>query len=168
MNPSALCSLAPPVGVSSPTVALSLTGFLAVALLSGCASAPASHSVSAPPPAAPNPTREVTTTTTTESSPQVVAVPAVVNGQAVTITRSEPSTVTTVTTQAPPAPQSESVPLQPSSRHVLIPGYWAWKNERYEWVTQHWELPPTPRSVWTAPRWVREANAYRFFEGYWN
>jgi len=71
-------------------------------------------------------------------------------------------------TQTPPPPQAEVVIAQPSPRHVWIPGYWTWRNDEYEWMAGHWELPPNSGSVWVAPRWEQEGNAYRFYEGYWN
>ena len=71
--------------------------------------------------------------------------------------------------QAPPVLQQEVISAQPSSDHRWIPGYWTWRNERYEWMAGHWELPPEPSSVWVAPRWERTDNGgYRFYEGYWN
>lgn len=74
---------------------------------------------------------------------------------------------TVVVTQAPPAPQSEPVLEQPSARHVWIPGYWTYRDNRYVWISGRWELPPHDGAIWHAPRWVREGNAYRYYEGYW-
>jgi len=127
--------------------------------LGGCSTEPESHLVSAPPPA--GPTRVTTTTVTT--SPVAVVNPGYV------ATSNANSTVSTIiVTQAPPAMQQEVVLAQPSSQHVWLAGYWTWRNDRYEWMAGHWELPPGPNSVWTAPRWEQQGNAYRFYEGYWN
>lgn len=70
--------------------------------------------------------------------------------------------------QVPPAVQQEVALAQPSSKHVWLPGYWTWNNNRYEWMAGHWELPPTAASVWVAPRWEQQGTAYKFTEGYWN
>jgi hypothetical protein len=118
----------------------------ALALLAGCGSEPESHVVSAPPPSAPN------TVVYTAPTPAPVA------------TVQSPNVVVT---QAPPALVSEAVTAQPSSRHVWIPGYWTWRNERYEWMAGHWEVPPTSTSTWVAPTWQREGSGYRFYEGHW-
>ncbi|HTL68549.1 MAG TPA: YXWGXW repeat-containing protein [Lacunisphaera sp.] len=128
-------------------------------LLAGCAADPESHLVSAPPPS--SPTNTVVTTTTT-SAP--LAAPH--NGYAVSQTP-QPVVSTVVVTQAPPALQPEVALAQPSSAHVWLAGYWTWRNDRYEWMAGHWELPPNSGAVWVAPRWERQGNAYKFTEGYW-
>lgn len=74
---------------------------------------------------------------------------------------------TVVVTQAPPAPQQEPVLEQPSPKHVWIPGYWTYRDTHYVWISGRWELPPREGAVWVAPRWEREGNAYRYYEGYW-
>jgi hypothetical protein len=140
----------------------------ALALFAGCASGPDSHVVSAPPPPAPVPVTS-TVVTTTQTSP---ATPMVVQqqGQTYVTTTAQPNpTVSTVIiTQAPPALQQEVVLARPSSDHVWIAGYWTWRNNRYEWMAGHWELPPSVSSKWMAPRWEQEGTGYRFYEGYWN
>jgi hypothetical protein len=135
----------------------------ALGLLVGCVSEPESHMVSALPP--PAPTRSVTTTTTTttpDTMPAVVGTPA--NAIIATAT---PGVSTTIVTEAPPALQPEVVLEQPSPNYVWIAGYWSWR-DGYEWTAGRWELPPNSRSVWVAPRWEQQGNAYKFYEGYWD
>jgi hypothetical protein len=86
----------------------------------------------------------------------------------VAVAPANPVVSTTVVTQAPPALQQEVVLAQPSTRHVWLAGYWTWRNDQYEWMAGHWELPPNSGSAWVAPRWEQEGAAYRFHEGYWN
>jgi hypothetical protein len=74
---------------------------------------------------------------------------------------------TVVITQAPPAPQPEAVPPRPSSDDVWVQGYWTWRNDRYEWMAGHWEVPPHTGAKWVPPRWEPERGAFRFYEGYW-
>lgn len=81
-------------------------------------------------------------------------------------TQSQPSTI--VVTQAPPALQSEVILAQPSSAHVWVAGYWTWRNNQYQWMAGHWEVPPYANAKWNSPRWQTESGAYRFYEGYWN
>ncbi len=97
-----------------------------------------------------------------------VAAPAVIAGNTAYVTTSTPVVSTTVVTQAPPALQVEVVLAQPSTRHMWLAGFWTWRNDRYEWMAGHWELPPSLGSVWVAPRWEQHDNAYKFYEGYWN
>ena len=124
-----------------------------LAFLAGCASGPESHVVSAPPPPAPQ--------------TQVVVSPVV--QQPVTTAVPNASGGAVIVTQAPPAVQQEMVSAQPTSDHKWVPGYWTWRNSRYEWVAGHWELPPRNDAVWIAPRWERTSSgAYRFYEGYWD
>ena len=105
--------------------------------------------------------------TTTTSAPVVVANPQYAT-QSYTTTTSTPVVSTLVVTQAPPVPQVDVVIAQPSPNDVWLAGYWTWRDNQYEWMAGHWELPPSSSSVWTAPRWEQEGNAYRFHEGYWN
>src|ERR1035437_7734737 len=137
-----------------------ILGFLA-----GCSTEPESHMVSAPPP--PAPSNRAVTTTTTSSSPGVVSNPVVVTNQGYAtnsgyVQTTSPVVSTTVTTQAPPALQQEVVLAQPSPQHVWLPGYSTWRNDRYEWMAGHWELPPSTSTVWIAPRWEQQGNAYKF------
>jgi hypothetical protein len=135
-----------------------------LALLTGCASEPESHVVSAPPPAPP--TRSITTTTTT-TTPNQAPVVFVANPASGEVMTALPAT-TTIVTVAPPALQTEVVLAQPSPKYVWLAGYWSWRNDRYEWMAGHWQLPPNSEAVWNAPRWEQQGNAYRFTEGYWN
>ncbi len=131
-----------------------------IILLAGCASGPDSHVVSAPPPAAPE--RQMITTTTT-TTPAAVSVPA-----NVTVATTTPGVSTTIVTEAPPALQTEVVLVQPSPKDVWLAGYWTWRDQRYQWLAGHWEMPPNSRSVWVTPRWEQQRNGYKFTEGYWN
>jgi hypothetical protein len=73
-----------------------------------------------------------------------------------------------VVVQAPPAPQApQAIPAQPSAQHVWLGGYWTWRNDRYEWMAGHWELPPFGGARWENPRVESEAGAFRFYEGRW-
>ena len=127
-----------------------------VALIAGCASEPESHLVTAPPPAAPG--QATVTTQTTQQTP---------SGTVVT-TQTQPAASYIVTQTAPPALRAEEVLPRPSSSHVWIAGYWTWRDNQYQWLSGHWQLPPSPNATWVPPRWESENGAYRFYEGYWN
>jgi len=129
-----------------------------LAVMAGCASEPESHNVSAPPP--PTPVAQVGV-----AQPQQQPTQVYVTGN----NSAQPQNGVVVVTQAPPSLQQEVVLAQPSSSHKWIPGYWTWRNNRYEWMAGHWEVPPTSNSVWVAPRWEhRTDGSYQFYEGYWN
>src|ERR1035438_4058566 len=114
----------------------------ALGLLAGCSSEPDSHLVSAPPPGQPV---NATVTTTTMSSPGVV----VANPNYVTTTNGvvQGPTSTVIVTQAPPAMQQEVVLAQPSPQYVWIRGFWTWRDNQYQWMAGHWELPPSQGSA---------------------
>jgi hypothetical protein len=137
-------------------------------LLAGCASGPDSETVSTPPP--PAPTRSVTTTTTTTTPDTMPAMPAdaVGNPGNTIITTTTPAGNTMILATAPPALQTDVTVVQPGPGYVWITGYWTWRNEQYQWMSGHWEMPPNSRSVWVAPTIVPQGNNYRFTEGYWN
>jgi hypothetical protein len=120
----------------------------AAALFAGCGS-PESHVVSAPPPSNP---------VVVQQQPTQIVVSGAAQLPAGTI----------VVTQAPPALQQEVAQARPSSDHVWVPGYWTWRNNRYEWMVGHWEVPPRTNAVWVSPRWERLGDgSYRFYEGFW-
>jgi YXWGXW repeat-containing protein len=121
-------------------------------ILSGCSSEPESHVVSAPPP---------------PTAPAQVVVQNNPNADSGSGSPSMNQAGQVIVTQAPPAMQQEPVLEQPSPRHVWIPGYWTYRDNRYVWIAGRWELPPTTGAVWIAPRWEREGNGYRYYEGYW-
>lgn len=127
----------------------------ATLVLGGCASEPESHVVSAPPPAPAN--------AVASSTGVMVQAPVATDPATGAIVATQP----VIIAQAPPAPQSEPVLEQPSPKHVWIPGYWSYRSSRYVWIAGRWELPPRSEAVWVAPHYEREANAYRFYEGYW-
>ena len=127
-----------------------------LAWLAGCDTAE-SHVVSGPPP--PNPVVVSPPVAVSSAPAQVVVAGAVSPAVAGTI----------IVTQAPPALQEEVVLARPSPAHVWIPGYWSWRNNRYEWMAGHWEIPPRTDAVWAAPRYERLSDgSYRFYEGSWN
>jgi WXXGXW repeat (2 copies) len=137
----------------------------ALALLTGCASGPASHWLSAPPPVVPDPLER----TTMAGTPVTVASPAqeVTNPDFVMRLAALPEGRNTAPAP-PPAGLAEIVPAPPSPRHVWLDGYWVWQDDGYAWMAGHWALPPKPDAVWTAPRWEQIGQVYRFFEGSWN
>ena len=121
----------------------------AAAFFAGCASEPDSHVVSAPPPSSP---------VIVQQQPSQIVIAGAAQLPAGTV----------VVTQAPPALQTEVAQARPSSDHVWVPGYWTWRNNRYEWMAGHWEVPPRTNAVWVSPRWERLADgSYRFYEGFW-
>ena len=133
----------------------------AIGLLAGCASEPSSVVVSAPPPPPPAvPSATVYsapgTPATVVTQPTAVAVPSPVGGSSI------------VVMQAPPTAQQEVPTPRPSSSHAWVAGYWTWRNNQYQWMAGHWEVPPRTGAVWTPPRWQPEGTSWRFYEGYWN
>lgn len=70
--------------------------------------------------------------------------------------------------EAPPPPRDEPPPsAPPSSAYTWVPGYWAAREGRQEWIAGHWETPPRSNANWVAPRWERRAEGWVFIEGYW-
>ncbi len=150
---------------SSSNQSLPATGRVALlsaglVLLAGCGSYPEEHVVSAPPPAV----------VTAPATQQVVVTQP---GVAATVVTATPlANGTLLVTQAPPTAPAvvvDSRPARPSSAHVWLEGYWAWRNDRYEWVSAHWETPPHTNASWIPPRWEKRADGnYTFYAGYWN
>lgn len=79
----------------------------------------------------------------------------------------QPTPPPQVIVMAPPPPRREVVRVRPSSRHVWLPGYWAWRGNRYVWIAGHYALPPRGHRTWVEPRWERRGGVYIFIEGRW-
>ena len=138
----------------------------AIGLLAGCATAPESHVVSAPPPPPPMTQPAPVVYTTIPAQPATTTVVSTPSG---TYAVPSPATASSVVVmQAPPQAQQEIPTVRPSGSHAWVPGYWTWRNNRYEWVPGHWEIPPRSGGVWIPPRWQPEGRSFRFFEGYWD
>ena len=83
------------------------------------------------------------------------------------VVSSPPPTQQLIVVTAPPEPRREMVYARPTSRHVWVPGYWAWSHNQYVWVAGHYALPPGGRAVWVEPRWDRRGKNWVFVEGHW-
>ena len=147
-------------GIGIPTFAL-LAACGAIGLLAGCASEPSSTLVSAPPPLPPTATTQQATVYSAPAAvathpPTAVTVPSPVGQSSI------------VVMQAPPAIQQEVPTTRPSANHVWVAGYWTWRNNQYQWMGGHWEMPPRGGAVWVPPRWHPEGSSWRFYEGYWD
>jgi len=72
--------------------------------------------------------------------------------------------------RAPPDPIEELPPDQrPDGANVdWIPGYWAWDDERddFLWVSGVWRALP-PGREWVPGYWGRSARGYQWIPGYW-
>ena len=68
----------------------------------------------------------------------------------------------------PPAPIAESIPSQPVSNAVWIPGYWNFDNgNSYAWTAGRWEIPPQNTRSFQPPQWRRQGNGYVYVRAYW-
>ncbi|UCH21000.1 MAG: YXWGXW repeat-containing protein [Deltaproteobacteria bacterium] len=69
-----------------------------------------------------------------------------------------------------PPPLIEEIPPQqkPEGDVQWIPGYWAWDDERneYIWVSGIWRVPP-PSRQWVPGYWTRVRKGYQWISGYW-
>ena len=74
-----------------------------------------------------------------------------------------------VAPKAPPALIEEIPPGQkPEGDVQWIPGYWAWDDERneYVWVSGIWRVPP-PGRQWVPGYWSPVTQGYQWISGYW-
>ena len=69
----------------------------------------------------------------------------------------------------PPPLRHEVIIVQPSPRHVWVPGYWDWAPARHDyiWVGGRWLIPPYRHAVWVGPRWVVRHHHRYLVRGYW-
>ena len=69
-------------------------------------------------------------------------------------------------TIGPPAPRYEVVP---DARHgyAWAPGYWTWRNGRYDWVAGHW-IRERPGYYWHPDRWEQRGDRWYRMQGGWH
>lgn len=67
----------------------------------------------------------------------------------------------------PPPPPREVVVVQPSRRHVWVPGYYQWHHGRYVWTNGYWAVPPRGRAAWVPGYWAPRRGGYIWFSGHW-
>ena len=78
-----------------------------------------------------------------------------------------------VAAEPPPAPTSqprEFVPRRPAREAVWIEGHWAYTNYReepYEWLPGHWEIPPSGRETWIPDAWHQRDGGWIYVRGHW-
>ncbi len=74
-----------------------------------------------------------------------------------------------VTAKQPPPDIEEIPPSQkPEGDVEWIPGYWAWDDERgdYIWISGIWRVPP-PGRQWVPGYWNPVRNGHQWVSGYW-
>ncbi len=68
---------------------------------------------------------------------------------------------------APPALPIYTQRSCPGDGYMWTPGYWAYSDDGYYWVTDTWLLPPQFGVLWTPGFWGFNEGYYGWNEGYW-
>jgi hypothetical protein len=75
-----------------------------------------------------------------------------------------------VVPKEPPEPINELPPeAKPAGEDsVWIPGYWAWEQDRddFLWVSGVWRVPP-PDHRWVPGYWIEAEGGYQWLSGFW-
>ena len=71
---------------------------------------------------------------------------------------------TPVVYQEPPAPQVETVTVNPG--HVWVKGRWDWRGGQWVWMAGHWEAERVG-FAWNEGRWDRRGNQWVWDAGPW-
>jgi hypothetical protein len=66
----------------------------------------------------------------------------------------------------PPPPRVEVITPGPPGT-IWIRGHWAWRHERWEWITGHWDRASQPGSTWIPGQWIPRGNGYVWIEGHY-
>jgi hypothetical protein len=77
------------------------------------------------------------------------------------------NTSSALPSQAPPAPQVETVITAPGPDYTWVNGEWAWNGAAWVWVSGRWALGPYPHAIWVSPRWVHGPYGWHRVAGYW-
>jgi hypothetical protein len=69
---------------------------------------------------------------------------------------------------APPAMQTEVVPVSPGPGYVWVGGYWNWGPSRsYVWVPGAWQRPPHANAHWVRHEWRHAKRGWYRVDGHW-
>ena len=68
---------------------------------------------------------------------------------------------------APPAMQTEIIPIAPSPAYVWIGGSWGWGGGRYNWNPGRWAMPPRAGYGWHPGQWSRGSRGWQSHGGHW-
>jgi hypothetical protein len=68
---------------------------------------------------------------------------------------------------APPELPVYEQPMCPGDGYLWTPGYWAWGDGAYYWVSGDWVMAPEVGFLWTPGYWGWRGGGYFFNEGYW-
>ncbi len=74
-----------------------------------------------------------------------------------------------IVSKEPPKAIEEVPPAEkPEGNYTWIPGYWAWEQDRenFIWVTGAWRIAP-PGTTWVPGYWNQAANGHQWVGGYW-
>lgn len=74
-----------------------------------------------------------------------------------------------IVSKQPPDPVNEIPPdVKPEGDVVWIPGYWAWDDERNDflWVSGVWRVPP-PNATWVPGYWAQAEGGFQWVPGFW-
>jgi hypothetical protein len=67
----------------------------------------------------------------------------------------------------PPPDRYEDVGIAPGPGYVFIRGHWAWRHDRWDWVSGRWELPAQRGAVWVSGQWVARGGGWVWVEGHY-
>ncbi len=68
---------------------------------------------------------------------------------------------------APPELPVYEQPMCPGDGYIWTPGYWAWGDGAYYWVSGDWVMAPEVGFLWTPGYWGWRGGGFFFNAGYW-
>ena len=77
------------------------------------------------------------------------------------------STEPVVVPVAPPAPQTEVIPVSPGDEYVWTSGYWRWSGGQWVWTPGSYVARPNRNASWVAGHWEKKHGGYVWVDGYW-
>ena len=148
--------------------ALAIGAALATLGSAGSARGAASHGYTELPAPPPAPTHAQITEAAPQPGVEVLTSGPVHEAFAEPVSMDQSPTL--VVPYEPPAPLQEAAPAleAPDARALWIPGYWAWDDDRnnFIWVSGIWRVPP-PNTRWVPGYWNPTPAGYQWVPGFW-
>jgi hypothetical protein len=68
---------------------------------------------------------------------------------------------------APPAPETEVIPVTPGDEYVWTAGYWRYNGGQWVWTPGSYVMRPSKSAAWVPGHWEKKHGGYVWADGYW-
>jgi len=71
-------------------------------------------------------------------------------------------------TEAPPAPQQETMTVAPNASDIWQPGHWVRHDNQWAWQNGRWMMRPSAHAYWEPGHWDQTSHGWIWRDGQWH